>query len=55
MAGYVKMWTTLRNNVGFLALSCNARGAYMQLIFAAQEQRDDGTVCYRNVAALGAD
>ena len=55
MAGYVKMWTTLRNNVGFLALSCNARGAYMQLILAAKEQRDDGTVCYRNVAALGAD
>lgn len=49
------MWTTLRNNEGFLALSCNARGAYMQLILAAKEQRDDGTVCYRNVAAMGAD
>ncbi len=55
MAGYVKMWTAIRSDRGFLALSCNARGAYMQLIVAAKEQRDDGTVCYRNVAAMGAD
>ncbi len=55
MAGYVKMWTAIRSDKGFLALSCNARGAYMQLIVAAKEQRDDGTVCYRNVAAMGSD
>lgn len=53
MAGYVKIWTTLRNNTEFLSLSMSQRGMYLQLILACKEQRDDGTVCFRNVAGLG--
>jgi len=55
MAGYVKLWTTLRNNAAFLSLHGNARSVYLQVILAAKGQRDEGTVCYRNVAALGSD
>ena len=38
-----------------MSLSGTARGAYLQLIVAAKDQRDDGTVCYRSVAAAGSD
>lgn len=55
MAGYVKVWTLLRSNKEFLSLSGMARGVYLQLLVAAKDQRDDGTVCYRSVAALGSE
>lgn len=53
MAGYVKIWTTLLSNQAFLSLSASQRGLYLQLLIRCKEQRDDGVVCYRNVAALG--
>ena len=55
MAGYVKVWTTIKNNEGFLSLSLQAKGAYLLLLITAKEQRDDGTVFYRNYSAMGAD
>lgn len=55
MAGYVKVWTTLLDNDKFVSLSMAQRGAYLQLLIAAKRGRDDGTVCYRNEAALGYD
>ena len=45
----------MRNNPEFLSLSGNGRGMYLQLILACKDQRDDGLVSYRNVAAFGHD
>lgn len=55
MAGYLKMWTTIKSNPKFLSLRGNARSVFLQLMITAKEQRDDGTVAYRNVAALSQD
>jgi len=52
MAGYLKLWTTLRTNRTFLSLKINARGMYLQLLLACKDQRDDGQVWYKNVAEL---
>lgn len=44
MAGYVKIWTTIRTNPEFLSLSLSQRGIYLQLIIIAKDQRDDGKI-----------
>lgn len=44
MAGYVKIWTTIRTNHEFLSLSLSERGIYLQLIIIAKDQRDDGKI-----------
>lgn len=55
MAGYIKVWTTLKNNEAMLSLPLNARGAYLWLILTCKEQRDDGWIFHRNFAALAGD
>ena len=55
MAGYAKMWTTIRHNKEFLSLSLHERGAFLQLIVAAKDQGDNGIINYRNIAAMGHD
>lgn len=53
MASYVKLWTTLLDDPEFLSLSMAQRGAYVQLILACKNGRDDGMVSYRDGTALG--
>jgi hypothetical protein len=53
MAGYVKMWTTATDDRAFLSLTLGERGAWFQVIMDAKKQRDDGTVFYRNMTAIG--
>lgn len=52
MAGYLKLWTTLRTNRTFLSLKLNARGLYIQLLLICKDQRDDGQVWYKNAAEM---
>jgi hypothetical protein len=55
MAGYVKIWTTIRTNQEYLTLPGNAKGVYLQLLVAVKDQSDNGTILYRNMTALGLD
>lgn len=53
MAGYVKVWTTIKSNEEFLSLTLIQRGAWYEILVDAKLQRDDGTVVYRNKEAMG--
>lgn len=53
MAGYVKIWTTLKDNKEFLSLSMSQRGMYTQLLLDIKKGRDNGTVGYRDWTGLG--
>jgi len=53
MAGYVKIWTTIKSNEAFLSLSLTQKGAWYEILVDAKTQRDDGWVFYRNFTAMG--
>ena len=55
MAGYVKVWTSIKSNPEFLSLSLVQRGAWYELLVGTKNQRDDGMVFYRNQSAMGMD
>jgi len=55
MAGYVKVWTSLRSNDGYLSLSGLCRGAYLQLLLWCKSQRDDGTVTASGWTQVGVE
>ncbi len=55
MAGYVKIFTTIKSNPKYLSLRGNCRSVFLQLIISAKEQRDDGSIIYRNMSAFSTD
>lgn len=55
MAGYLKVWTSLRSNDGYLSLSGLCRGAYLQLLLWCKSQRDDGTVTASGWTQVGVE
>ena len=55
MAGYVKIWTNMKSDEAFLALSAIQRGIFLQCILTCKTQDDNGYVRYRNMSAAGSD
>jgi len=55
MAGYPKIWTTIRHESWFKSLSCLKRGIWLQVILIAKEQSDDGWLCFNNVSHFAAE
>lgn len=55
MAGFVKIWTTIKYDKEFLSLRAHERGILLQLIITAKEQQDNGCIFYRNIQAFAND
>lgn len=55
MAGYVKVWTSLRSNDKYLSLPGLHRGAYHQLLLWCKDQRDDGVITASGWTQVGVE
>jgi len=54
MAGYPKIWTTIRHEPWFKKLKITQRGLWYELILIAKEQKDDGNVTFKNISDMAA-
>lgn len=55
MAGYPKIWTTIRHEDWFKELSCIQRSIWLQAILIAKEQTDDGWLCFNNATHFASE
>lgn len=55
MAGYPKIWTTLRHEPWFRKLKAVQKCIWYEVIMMSKDQKDDGWVSARNLTTLAAD
>lgn len=55
MAGYPKIWTTIRHEPWFKKLSIVNRAIWLQLILITKEQKDDGHVTFSSYTHMAAE
>ena len=53
MAGYPKIWTTIKKEPWFIEMNASWRGIFLQMIIDAKAQGDTGEISYRGWADFG--
>ncbi len=55
MAGYPKLWTTIRHEPWFRRLSATQKCIWYEMILIAKEQKDNGEITFKNVSHMAAE